>query len=244
MPHPSPIYICRLLCFFPFPLYSRLLHKRVTPTPALSVHCPPHSSVRLDTLNKTSDLFFVYTFQCLEHPSSAAMQGLEHLSSAVGHVLLWNGDTHERLISTCSVIFCIWRKWMIFYFLTRAQVSTIYTRKSLCDTHTRTRTHAHTQLYIQTHQFMKNKKVYTELCYYMENSILVAMATTVDDKRMSRHTVSTVCTYVPNMKRESWKLWELECGQEWTDGRTDRQTDGRHIIRPGIYIYRAYKKVW
>ena len=31
---------------------------------------------------------------------------------------------------------------------------------------------------------------------------------------MSRHTVSTVCTYVPNMKRECWKLWELECGQE------------------------------
>ena len=65
----------------------------------------------------------------------------------------------------------------------------------------------------------------------MENSILVAMETTLDDERMSRHTVSTLCTYVPNMKRESWKLWELECGQEWTDGRTDgqtdRQTDGR-----------------
>ena len=39
-----------------------------------------------------------------------------------------------------------------------------------------------------------NTKVYTELCYYMENSILVAMATTSDDERMSRHTVSTVCT--------------------------------------------------
>ena len=94
-----------------------------------------------------------------------------------------------------------------------------------------------------------NKKVYTELCYYMENSILVAMATTLDDELMSRHTVSTVCTYVPNMKRESLKLWELECGQERTDGRTDgqtdRQTDGRtderyHIIRSDIY--RAYKK--
>ena len=31
------------------------------------------------------------------------------------------------------------------------------------------------------------------------------------------------------MKRESLKLWELECGQE--------RTDGRHIIRPDIYIY-------
>ena len=66
-----------------------------------------------------------------------------------------------------------------------------------------------------------------------ENSILVAMATTLDDERMSRHTVSTVFTYVLNMKRESWKLWELECGQEQTDGRTD---DRYHIIRPDIYI--------
>ena len=48
------------------------------------------------------------------------------------------------------------------------------------------------------------KKVYTELCYYMENSILVAMATTLDDERMSRHTVSTVCTYVPNVKVENF----------------------------------------
>ena len=53
------------------------------------------------------------------------------------------------------------------------------------------------------HNIRLNKKVYTELCYYMENSILVAMATTLDDERMSRHTDSTVCTYVPNMKRES-----------------------------------------
>ena len=44
--------------------------------------------------------------------------------------------------------------------------------------------------YIQTRQFMKNKKVYTELCYYIENSILVAMATTLDDERMSRQTLS------------------------------------------------------
>ena len=49
----------------------------------------------------------------------------------------------------------------------------------------------------------KTATVYTKLCYYMENSILVAKATTLDDERMSRHTVSTVCTYVPNMKRES-----------------------------------------
>ena len=53
------------------------------------------------------------------------------------------------------------------------------------------------------HNIRPNKKVYTELCYYMENSIMVAMATTLDGERMSRHTVSTVCTYVPNMKRES-----------------------------------------
>ena len=74
---------------------------------------------------------------------------------------------------------------------------------SVTHTHARARTKAQTQLYIQTRQFMKNKKVYTELCYYMENSILVAKASTLDDERMSRHTVSTVCTYVPNMKRES-----------------------------------------
>ena len=37
--------------------------------------------------------------------------------------------------------------------LTRAQVSTIYARKSLCDTHTRARTHArtHTHNYIFKH---------------------------------------------------------------------------------------------
>ena len=48
----------------------------------------------------------------------------------------------------------------------------------------------------------------------MQHSILVAMATTLDDEHMSRHTVSTVCTYVPHVKGESRKLWELECGQE------------------------------
>ena len=53
---------------------------------------------------------------------------------------------------------------------------------SVTHTHARARTKAQTQLYIQTRQFMKNKKVYPELCYYMENSILVAMATTLDDK--------------------------------------------------------------
>ena len=35
------------------------------------------------------------------------------------------------------------------------------------------------------HNTRPNKKVYTELCYYMENSIQVAMATTLDDERMS-----------------------------------------------------------
>ena len=33
------------------------------------------------------------------------------------------------------------------------------------------------------HNIRPNKKVYTELYYYMENSILVAMATTLDDER-------------------------------------------------------------
>ena len=50
------------------------------------------------------------------------------------------------------------------------------------------------------HCHIINKKVYIELCYYMENSILVAMATTLDDERMSLHTVSTVCTYVPEFE--------------------------------------------
>ena len=31
------------------------------------------------------------------------------------------------------------------------------------------------------HNIRPNKKLYTELCYYMENSILVAMTTTLDD---------------------------------------------------------------
>ena len=53
------------------------------------------------------------------------------------------------------------------------------------------------------HCHIINKKVYPELCYYMENSILVAMVTTLDDERMSRYTVSTVCTCVTNMKCES-----------------------------------------
>ena len=46
------------------------------------------------------------------------------------------------------------------------------------------------------HNIRPNKKVYTELCYYMKNSILVAMATSLDDERMSRHTVSSLymCT--------------------------------------------------
>ena len=51
------------------------------------------------------------------------------------------------------------------------------------------------------HNIRPNKKVYTELCYDMENSILVVMATTLDDEHMLRQ--SPVCTYIPDMKRES-----------------------------------------
>ena len=54
------------------------------------------------------------------------------------------------------------------------------------------------------HNIRPNKKVYTELCYYMENSILVAMATTLDDEHMSRHTVSTVCTY------SMYQIWNVK----------------------------------
>ena len=40
----------------------------------------------------------------------------------------------------------------------------------------------HSHMIKTPHCHISNKKVYTELCYYMENSILVAMATTLDDE--------------------------------------------------------------
>ena len=88
-----------------------------------------------------------------------------------------------------------------------------------------------------------NKKVDTELCYYLENSILVAMATTLDDERMSWHRLHSLylCT-----KYETWKLKTLGVRvRTGTNGWTDRRTDGRPVSHnTPRYIYRAYKKVW
>ena len=83
------------------------------------------------------------------------------------------------------------------------------------------------------HNIRPNKKVYTELCYYMENSILVAMATTLDDERMSWHTVSTVCTYVPNMKRENFGKMVWVIANVW---EVDKTWEGRDFCEWGVRV--------